>query len=272
MATTWRDLPVEIVIIIYSLLDKKSRVNASSTCREWSDIYRNSVKLANFAFIDVGYNDDHMNRFLTKKRTRNGFQRFNYEEFDKMLASFPKLKSFLLQLGKDWIDSFFEFPMRLNCSKSPLLEKVTLNVELESYMSYSPNYLKIPGFMGAKKFTFCPKCKNGPLTSDDISDLCVFIDIYPELLTLLPKVAQRMKRLRCISFSVYQGSRSEEWKARIKELCRDAVNQVKATRHEVTNSGSDCSHQVTIEEFEYTVGFIRSSRLYFDYSPDVIFF
>lgn len=167
--TTWRDLPVEILSHILALLDTESRRNAANTCRRFCDIFRNDPRLANYLRINLFTGTG---RFL--KRTSDGSLCIDYGEFNEVLASFPKLKSLRVNLDihGDQIDSVLDFPLKLDYSQTPLIEKVTLNVWPNYKWRWHLNLLSVTYLcwfdLEPSEFTFCPKCKK-----------LILVDTYP---------------------------------------------------------------------------------------------
>lgn len=260
---TRRQLPVEILTHIFSLLDSESRKSAANTCREWCNVYRNDVRFASYLKIVVELpgcialnipcqcDKEHNDRFL-ETVTRSGLVRFDFVELNKVIASFPKLKRLRLVFNEyeyDPIVNLKDFPMRLN--DAPLLEKVTLVTRGiipprgKLYPLLNPSS-KLPKWLQFGEFTFCPKCKHGPLTFQDISAVFVnFLNLgrLKAYSTDLLKYTRQMRRLELVAFETYvyvSVSMTEiipMYKA-IDAYCKDLLNQIKDA-----NPGPNCPHQ-----------------------------
>ena len=134
-------LPSEILCIIFSFLDKKSRKSATATCQLWFDTIRNSNLSNHICFKDFDSTDS-----IKKLK-----QRIENLEWD--WKRWPALKTFELQGYGDKGDLLNEFP--IDFKQCPSLELVSLNTNID-IEDLIPNY---PQNSGAeiRKLAFNPQ-------------------------------------------------------------------------------------------------------------------
>ena len=136
------NLPSELLYIVFSFLDKKSRKSATATCQLWFDVIRNS-NLSNHIFYDrTNYETSCVKKLQ---------ERIENLEWD--WNRWPALKTFELQGYGDKGDLLNEFP--IDFKQCPSLELVSLNTNID-IEDLIPNY---PQNSGAeiRKLAFNPQ-------------------------------------------------------------------------------------------------------------------
>ena len=130
------NLPIELLYIVFSFLDKKSRKSATATCQLWFDVIRNSNLSNHICFNGI---------------VENLQQRIENSEWD--WKRWPALKTFELQGYGDKGDLLNEFP--IDFKQCPSLELVSLNTNID-IEDLIPNY---PQNSGAeiRKLAFNPQ-------------------------------------------------------------------------------------------------------------------
>ena len=159
-------LPREILCIIFSYLDGKSRLSASETCKLWFELIRNNSNLSSYIFLK----DGGLKGLLTKiERSEWIWKRWPVlKMLDLGCLSFDEEYSKSIQQSSDLVKS-------INFKDCPTLEKVifSVNIDLQNFFPDFNSELKIAT---VEQLTFNPKNDIEWFGSEQISLLHITVD------------------------------------------------------------------------------------------------
>ena len=154
-------LPREILCIIFSYLDKKSRLSASEICKLWFELIRNDTNLSSHVFLKCDGLKELQTKIENSEWIWSRWPVLKVLELGPLSANIDKPKS--LQEASDLVKS-------INFKDSSALEKVIFcaNFDWEDFFPDDCSELKIAT---VEQLTFNPKNENVLFGTEQISVL-----------------------------------------------------------------------------------------------------